>query len=148
LNGIDVMKQTWVEFAPLLASTARGWRKAFDAAMAEHGLSDAKAIPLMILLRHGDRVPQGVLAERVGIEGATIVRVVDELEKDGLIQRVADDADRRVKLIQLTEDGRALAAKVEKSAARLRAIFLGDFDSDAVDIAMEVLRKLNEKFQT
>lgn len=80
--------------------------------------------------------------------GATIVRVVDELEKDGLIQRVADDADRRVKLIQLTEDGRALAAKVEKSAARLRAIFLGDFDSDAVDIAMEVLRKLNEKFQT
>lgn len=142
------MKQAWVEFAPLLASTARGWRKAFDAAMAEHGLSDAKAIPLMILLRHGDRVPQGVLAERVGIEGATIVRVVDELEKDGLIQRVADDADRRVKLIQLTEDGRALAAKVEKSAARLRALFLGDFDSDAVDVAMEVLRRLNEKFQT
>ncbi len=96
------MKQAWVEFAPLLASTARGWRKAFDAAMAEHGLSDAKAIPLMTLLRHGDRIPQGVLAERVGIEGATIVRVVDELEKDGLIQRIADDADRRVKLIQLT----------------------------------------------
>jgi MarR family transcriptional regulator for hemolysin len=37
---------------------------------------------------------------------------------------------------------------VEKSAARLRALFLGDFDSDAVDVAMEVLRKLNEKFQT
>jgi MarR family transcriptional regulator for hemolysin len=102
----------------------------------------------MTLLRHGDHVPQGVLAERVGIEGATIVRVVDELEKDGLIQRVADDADRRVKLIQLTEDGRALAAKVEKSAVRLRARFLGDLDSDAVDVAMEVLRKLNEKFQT
>ncbi len=80
--------------------------------------------------------------------GATIVRVVDELEKDGLIQRVADDADRRIRLIQLTEDGRALAAEVEKSAARLRALFLGDLDADSVDAAMEVLRRLNEKLQT
>ncbi|MEN3600855.1 MarR family transcriptional regulator [Brucella abortus] len=140
------MKQAWVEFAPLLASAARGWRKAFDAAMAEHGLSDAKAIPLITLLRHGDCIPQGVLAERVGIEGATIVRIVDELEKDGLIQRTVDDADRRVKLIQLTEDGRAVATQVEKSAARLRAQFLGGFDLQEVDVAMEVLRKLNEKF--
>ncbi|MEN3390839.1 MarR family winged helix-turn-helix transcriptional regulator [Brucella melitensis] len=141
------MKQAWVEFAPLLASAARGWRKAFDAAMAEHGLFDAKAIPLITLLRHGDCIPQGVLAERVGIEGATIVRIVDELEKDGLIQRIVDDADRRVKLIQLTEDGRAVATQVEKSAARLRAQFLGGFDLQEVDVAMEVLRKLNEKFQ-
>lgn len=139
------MKQAWVEFAPLLASTARGWRKAFDAAMAEHGLSDAKAVPLMTLLRHGDLIPRG--AGRTGRHrGATIVRVVDELEKDGLILRVADDADRRVKLIQLTEDGRAVATKVEKSAARLRTQFLSDFDAEQVDVAMEVLRKLNEKF--
>ncbi len=142
------MKQAWIEFAPLLASTARGWRKAFDAAMASHNLSDAKAIPLMLLLRHGDRIPQGVLAERVGIEGATIVRVVDELEKEGLIQRVADEADRRVKLIQLTPEGRAIAAKAERAAARLRTMFLGDFDPEMIDAAMEVLRRLNEKFQT
>ncbi len=141
------MKQAWVEFAPLLARAARGWRKAFDLAMAEHGLSDAKAVPLITLLRYGDRIPQGLLAERVGIEGATIVRVVDELEKDGLIQRVADDTDRRVKLIQMTEAGHVVARKVERSADRLRKQFLGDFDPVAVDAAMEVLRKLNEKFQ-
>lgn len=141
------MKQAWGEFAPLLSANARGWRKAFDAAMAEHSLSDAKAIPLMTLLRHGDCIPQGVLAERVGIEGATIVRVVDELEKEALIRRIPDDTDRRVKLIQLTDEGRILAAKVEKTAARLRMAFLGDLDPDAVDTAMDVLRKLHEKFQ-
>lgn len=142
------MKQAWTEFAPLLTANARGWRKAFDAAMAEHNLSDAKAVPLIMLKRHGDRVPQGVLAERVGIEGATIVRVVDELEKDGLIQRIADDTDRRVKLIQFTDEGRAVAAKAEKVAARLRVELLGDLDPDAVDAALEVLRKLNEKFHS
>ncbi|GLU28394.1 MULTISPECIES: MarR family winged helix-turn-helix transcriptional regulator [Brucella/Ochrobactrum group] len=141
------MKQTWVEFAPLLSANARGWRKAFDAAMAEHNLSDAKAIPLMTLLRHGDCIPQGVLAERVGIEGATIVRVVDELERDNLIRRVADDSDRRVKLIQLTTEGRALATKVDKTAAQLRAQFLSDLDPESVDIAIDVLRRLSEKFQ-
>ncbi len=101
----------------------------------------------MTLLRHGDCIPQGVLAERVGIEGATIVRVVDELEREDLIRRIPDDTDRRVKLIQLTDEGRALAAKVEKTAARLRMAFLGDLDPDAVDVAMDVLRKLHEKFQ-
>lgn len=142
------MKQAWVEFAPLLARATRGWRKAFDAAMAEHGLSDAKAVPLMTLLRHGDRIPQGLLAERVGIEGATIVRVVDDLEADGFILRVPDEADRRVKLIALTQAGQAVAVEVEKSSARLRTQFLGDFDPAEVDIAMEVLRKLNEKFHS
>lgn len=142
------MKQAWVEFAPLLSANARGWRKAFDAAMAEHSLSDAKALPLIALLRHGDCIPQGVLAERVGIEGATIVRVVDELEKDNLIRRIADDTDRRVKLIQLTEEGRDLATKVDKTSARLRTAFLSDLDPDAVDVAMDVLRQLNEKFQS
>ncbi|WP_273727064.1 MarR family winged helix-turn-helix transcriptional regulator [Brucella gallinifaecis] len=142
------MRQAWVEFASLLSANARGWRKAFDTAMAEHNLSDAKALPLISLLRHGDCIPQGVLAERVGIEGATIVRVVDELEKDKLIQRIADDTDRRVKLIQLTDEGRELALKVDKTSARLRTAFLGDLDPDSVDIAMDVLRELNEKFQT
>jgi MarR family transcriptional regulator, transcriptional regulator for hemolysin len=142
-----VVNQAWAGFAPLLTAAARGWRKAFDAAMAEHNLSDAKAIPLMVLLRNGDRIPQGVLAERVGIEGPTIVRIIDELEKEGLIQRVADDADRRVKLVQLTEEGHAVATKVEKVAARLRESILGDIEPEAVDIAMDVLRKLAEKFQ-
>ena len=142
------MKQAWVEFAPLLSANARAWRKAFDGAMSEHGLSDAKAIPLMTLLRHGDCVPQGVLAERVGIEGATIVRVVDELEKENLIRRIADENDRRVKLIELTDEGRALAAKIEKAATRLRTAFLGDLDPDAVDVALDVLRKLHDKFQS
>ena len=141
------MKQAWVEFAPLLSANARGWRKAFDAAMAEHSLSDSKDIPLMTILLHFDCIPQGVLAERVGIEGATIVRVVDELEKENLIRRIADDTDRRVKLIQLTDEGRTLASKVDKTAARLRAAFLGDLDPEAVDVAIDVLRRLSEKFQ-
>lgn len=100
----------------------------------------------MTLLRHGDCIPQGVLAERVGIEGATIVRVVDELEKEALIRRIPDDTDRRVKLIQLTDEGGSLRPG-RKTAARLRMAFLGDLDPDAVDTAMDVLRKLHEKFQ-
>lgn len=140
------MHERWTEFATLLAASARGWRKAFNAAMAEHSLSDATALPLMILLRNGDRIPQGLLAERVGIEGPTIVRVVDELERDGLIERVVDETDRRVKLIALTDTGRDTAGKVETIAGQLRYQLLGAFDKDEVDTAMRILKKLNEKF--
>lgn len=43
--------------------------EAMNAVLTEHNLSDAGAAPLTALLRHGDRIPQGVLAERVGLKG-------------------------------------------------------------------------------
>ena len=137
--------QTWAEFAPLLMICGRGWRRALNAILTEHNLSDASAAPLIALLRHGDRIPQGVLAERVGVEGPTLVRVLDSLENDGLIRRVPDEADRRIKLVQLTGGGTAIAERAEGCAAELRAQILGDLDPEQVGAALEVLRAIAAK---
>lgn len=139
--------QSWVEFAPLLAAVSRGWRKAFDIAVAEQGFTDAKALPLLVLRRQGDSIPQGVLAERVGIEGATIVRIIDELEAEQLIERVADRNDRRIKLIELTESGRKAADRLEQAAEKIRISLLGDLPPQQIASAFEILRALNEKLQ-
>ncbi|KQV81957.1 MarR family transcriptional regulator [Rhizobium sp. Root1220] len=137
--------RTWVEFAPLLMICGRGWRRALNAALTEHNLSDASAAPLIALLRHGDRIPQGVLAERVGVEGPTLVRVLDSLESDGLISRVPDEADRRIKLVQLTAAGTAVAERAESCAAELREQILGELDPEQVDAALAVLRAVAVK---
>lgn len=139
------MNKTWAEFAPLLMICGRGWRRALNAVLTEHKLSDASAAPLIALLRHGDRIPQNVLAERVGVEGPTLVRVLDSLENDGLICRVPDEADRRIKLVQLTEGGTAVAERAEGCAAELREQILGDIDPEQVEAALAVLRAIAEK---
>src|ERR1700712_440973 len=112
------LKESWAEFAPLLVVCGRGWRRALNIMLADHNLSDATAAPLITLLRTGDRIPQGVLAERVGVEGPTLVRVLDGLESDGLICRVPDESDRRIKLVELTAEGTKVATLRWKYTAR------------------------------
>ncbi|MGO4438400.1 MarR family winged helix-turn-helix transcriptional regulator [Rhizobium sp. RAF56] len=135
----------WAEFAPQLVISSRAWRRALNTMLAEHNLSDATAAPLIALLRNGDRVQQSVLAERVGIEGPTLVRVLDGLESDGLIVRVPDDSDRRIKLVQLTKDGMAVAERCEGCAASLRQKILGDLDPQQVRAAFDVLQAIARK---
>ncbi|PZM16087.1 MarR family winged helix-turn-helix transcriptional regulator [Rhizobium tubonense] len=139
------LKTSWAEFAPLLVICGRGWRRALNIMLTEHNLSDATAAPLITLLRHGDLVPQGVLAERVGVEGPTLVRVLDGLESDGLICRVPDDADRRIKLVQLTAEGTKVAERCERCAAELRKIMLGDIEPEQMHAALEVMRSVAAK---
>jgi MarR family transcriptional regulator, transcriptional regulator for hemolysin len=140
-----VLKSSWAEFAPLLLVCGRGWRRALNIMLVEHNLSDATAAPLITLLRLGDRIPQGVLAERVGVEGPTLVRVLDGLESDGLICRVPDDSDRRIKLVQLTADGIKVAQHCEQCAAKLREIMLGDIPPQQLLAALDVMHIIADK---
>ncbi|TQX86539.1 MarR family transcriptional regulator [Rhizobium sp. rho-13.1] len=139
------LKSLWAEFAPLLLVSGRGWRRALNIMLVEHNLSDATAAPLITLLRLGDRIPQGVLADRVGIEGPTLVRVLDGLESDGLICRVPDDTDRRIKLVELTPAGKIVAERCEKCAAKLRETMLGDIPPEQMLAALDVLRIISTK---
>lgn len=146
LNSMETKNPTiWAEFAPLLVVCGRGWRRALTAMLAEHNLSDATAAPLIALLRHGDRIPQGVLAERVGVEGPTLVRVLDGLENEGLICRIPADTDRRIKLVQLTTSGVVLAERCEAAAAELRERMLGDIEPEQITATLEVLRIIARK---
>lgn len=133
------------EFAPLLVACSRRWRRLLDARLREHNLSDATATPLIALLRLGNDVPQAVLAERVGVERPSLVRVIDELESGGLIERIADGADRRINLIRLTKHGHRVAMEAEQCAAELRTCLLGDFNRASLAAALNLLQALAEK---
>jgi DNA-binding MarR family transcriptional regulator len=54
------------------------------------------------------------LANRLGMLPSRLVVLVDDLEARGLVRRVRDDADRRRNSLQLTDDGRAMFAKIGK----------------------------------
>jgi DNA-binding MarR family transcriptional regulator len=64
------------------------------------------------------------LADALGVGPTTITGIVDRLERRGLAARRSDSADRRVRRIELTDEGRRLLTDFnESSRARRRAVF-------------------------
>jgi DNA-binding MarR family transcriptional regulator len=71
-----------------------------------HGLSDSRA-RVLTRLRHSAerRLPLGALAEGLSVAPRTMTDIVDVLERDGLVLRVPDPADRRSVLAEITAAG-------------------------------------------
>lgn len=90
---------------------------------AEFNLSAAQAKVLMSL-QPGEAVPMRGLAERVGSDPSNLTGLVDKLERRGALRRVPDPVDRRVKTLQLTDEG-----------LRLREAFWHRLTHDAGPIA-------------
>jgi MarR family transcriptional regulator for hemolysin len=118
-------------FTASLLRLARIYRRETDKALAEHGISDARALPVLHIARLGDGVRQGVLAEELGVEGPSLVRILDQLCAAGLVERREDPNDGRAKTLHLSAEGRELAAVIETQLDALRKGFLsGVVDAD------------------
>jgi MarR family transcriptional regulator for hemolysin len=130
------------EIGRLITRLSRHWRRLSDAALSEHGLSDATAIPLLVLSRQGDHVRQGVLADELGIEGPSLVRLIDLLEAEGLVERREDPTDRRAKTLHLTGKGNAKVAEINKVLRRVRGSLLKDIGAEELAITFETLQRI------
>lgn len=126
----------------LVARLARVWRRKADQALAAHGLSEATSHPLLILSRGGKCVRQGVLAEEMGIEGPSLVRLIDLLAAEGLVERREDPTDRRAKMLHITALGEAKTAEIIRVLTRLRADLLKDVSADELATTFETLRRI------
>src|ERR1700744_5953504 len=88
-----------------LVRLARLYRKAIDQALTGLGLSDALALPVVVLGRRAGGMRQNQLADDMGMEGPSLVRLLDRLVADGLVERLEDATDRRAKIVRLTAAG-------------------------------------------
>ena len=133
------------EIGRLVTRLGRIWRRETDQALSDHGLSDATAIPLLVLSRQGDNVRQGVLADELGIEGPSLVRLIDLLQAEGLVERREDPTDRRAKTLHLTATGEAKVEEINRVLRRMRANLLKDIGSDALAITFATLQRIEQR---
>ncbi|WP_287031271.1 MULTISPECIES: MarR family winged helix-turn-helix transcriptional regulator [Pseudomonas] len=118
----------------------RHWRRICQLALVNHGISEACAVPLLMIARLGDGVRQVTVAHAAGLEGASLVRLLDQLCSAGFVCRSEDAADRRAKSLSLTESGRALASAIEAELTRLRREVLQDVAPADLEATLRVLR--------
>ncbi|HVY51208.1 MAG TPA: MarR family transcriptional regulator [Devosia sp.] len=125
-----------------LLLAGRLWRKMARQAASEHGVSEAASSPLLWIARLGDDVRQTVLADAVGIEGASLVRLLDELQASGLITRRPDPNDRRANAVNLTDKGRQVVAEVSQVLTALRLRIFADVPREDVETAIRIFKTI------
>lgn len=114
-----------------IARAARMWRTKLDERLSPLGLTQARWLVLMHLSRMGGEAPQKELAVSVGVEGPTLVRVLDGLERLGLVQRVGVEGDRRARRVCLTAKADGVINDIMRIGANLRAeALLGITDAE------------------
>ena len=138
------MSELEERFAEVLHGTARTWRQAIDRRLKHLGMSHASWMTITVASKALTPLSQSELAERLGVEGATMVAMVDRLAKAGFIARQACLSDRRINHVVLTEAGHRLVEAVQNETAAVRRELLATIDPAKLAIATELLETLQE----
>lgn len=126
-------------FCLRLQHAARVWRKVADEELSKLNLSDATTTPLWLIYKLGEGMRQRTLADRLGLEGQSLVRLLDQLESAGYVVRRDDPSDRRAKALYLTDAGRAMAEQSEIVVKRIRARLLKGVPNEQLAVVDRVL---------
>lgn len=126
----------------LLGRLTRRWRQVLDAEFQINGITDATWRPLLHLERMGEGVRQKDLASSLGIEGPSLVRLLDTLVAKGLVERREDPADRRAKNLTLTDAGALLVRRILTVLLPLEEELLGSFSDAEIAQMADLVKRL------
>jgi MarR family transcriptional regulator for hemolysin len=126
----------------LLGETARIWRTKLDQRLRPLGLSQAKWRVLLHLNLARDELTQKALSERLGIEGPSLVRLLDRMEDDDWVERRASASDRRAKTVHLTARAMETLREIKRIATRLRGELLSDISVEELTVVSDVLQRI------
>jgi MarR family transcriptional regulator for hemolysin len=132
----------------LMAQVTRQWRRVLDRRLQPLGMTQATWLALLYLARAGSPLRQKELAASMALDTSSLVRLLDRLQADGLVQRQADAGDRRAHALSLTDRGRVQVGKVEAVVRQARAEVLRDFDLQGLQVAHGVLAQLALKMES
>jgi MarR family transcriptional regulator for hemolysin len=138
-------QQMEADFGRSILPLARRWRAEADRTLAALGLSHASGWALLHVGRLGDKVRQSDLAAAIDMQGPSLVRLIDLLETDHLVERHAETSDRRINRICLTDAGRALVGRIEDALQSIRHEMLDGIDDEALTVATQVLQQIDRR---
>lgn len=85
---------------------------------------------------------QRELAGYLGIEGPTLVSLLDRLTQDGWVERRESAADRRIKTVHLTGKAREVVPEIEHLASELRQSLLSGISPHEIEATVRTVRAI------
>ncbi|MCP5130721.1 MAG: MarR family transcriptional regulator [Pseudomonadales bacterium] len=124
-----------------LHGAARLWRRNFDRSARAHDLSRARWQVLWVLAKE-QGLKQTELADRLDVAPISLARQLDNLEKEGLVERRRDAGDRRCFRIHLTDAAEPALRVLKELANESRARALAGLSQDEVGQLYDLLSRI------
>lgn len=122
----------------------RLWRAIIDKRLAPLELTQTRWITLYHLWRLGDGQPQCDLARVIGVEAPSLVRTLDQLAEQGLVERCPCDQDRRTKRIHLTPTAMPLLQQIDTVVKEAREEMLAGLSDGDIARLDDYLTRIEE----
>jgi len=118
------------------------------AFLKQHQLSPAQYNTLRILRGAGsDGLPCSEIGERMINRDPDITRMLDRLEKRGLVQRCRDDKDRRVVTARISAEGRSLLRRLDAPVREFQKQLLGQVGTSRLTSLLQLLEGIRQSAQ-
>jgi DNA-binding MarR family transcriptional regulator len=131
------------DLAAMLAPLVRELMAAELPVLKAHGVS-MWGYSVLLALDHSSVRTQAALAEAIGADKTRIIPTLDELQDKGYIERTPDPDDRRVRLLAITESGRAVKDAVQAEIQRGEERWLGTLSASDRRVFLRVLSQLSD----
>jgi DNA-binding MarR family transcriptional regulator len=132
------------DLAAMLAPLVRDMVAAEEPVLEAHGLTMWGYVVLSALDRSSIRT-QAALAAAIGADKTRIIRILDDLQDDGYIERRPDPDDRRARLLAITDAGRRVKDAVQNEIQRGEERWLGELSADERRTFLRVLERLTPR---
>lgn len=131
--------EAWVAISQAAVSLER----AVDVRLRPWNLNQAQGAALQVLAQHG---PQRMshLARFLLQQTQTTTDLVDRLERRSLVRRIRHDTDRRVVLVEITEEGRALVGEIGTAAWSVGEEAIGPLTSMDLERTIRTVRRIRD----
>ncbi|MDD6037465.1 MAG: MarR family winged helix-turn-helix transcriptional regulator [bacterium] len=112
--------------------------------LRDHGMEDLEGARgrVVFALWGNDKVPIKTLCEKTSLDKSTLTGIIHRLVRDGYVEKLSDETDRRNTLIKLTGKEKRFADKMEEVSAPMNEIFYKGFTDDEIILFEEFLARI------
>ena len=123
-----------------LRRAAARQRERFRNVFSTYDIRPVQLTALTVIL-HNDRIGQSKLGKALDMKRANVVKLLDELQDRGLIERTTSADDRRAYDVHLTSKGKRLTRELLAVHAKLEANLALSLGADELEKLVELLQK-------
>ena len=140
-NGTETERVALDAYIKLMRATSAINSRLMPPLQAEFGITSSQ-LGVLEALRHLGPMPHCALAGKLLVSPSNLTTVLDNLERDGLVRRDRDSADRRVSITSLTEAGETRLASFFPHHVRRLVQAMAGLDSAELEELGRLCRKL------
>jgi MarR family transcriptional regulator, transcriptional regulator for hemolysin len=127
--------------------SAKTFVKALDTELRERVGVTFGQWKLIVMLVNENGSTQKEIADRLGLEGPTLIPIIDKMEEERLVVRKVDPADRRNNRIYRTEKADELWDRMIECALKIREVSLRGIPEQDVNVMRKVLEKISQNLK-